>query len=432
MSAAAAAAPTSGVMEAGSWVLVRVDDERGTQLFVQLGDGATIPAGPRLGVQKLSLKPMIGTPFGTHWMFDPTAKGLVRCSTLDTLPSVGEDDAPANKDNRELLDDNQAQTTSADDLRQLRKEGATGDDLVKKCVEGSTTFASKTAFSQQKYIRKKQKRWDFRCSALEPTLARVIEYYVAKKPEKAMSLRVDSLAQLLNQANVHANSRTIVVDNAAGLVCGAVVQRQGGMGRVYNLCRGAPNNSVYDWLSLSSVAESTLRHVALTSDPLTVPPPPADAEERAPRDHRTVLATTSAVAELVADGASSLVVCAQHDPTEVFTALLPLLAAGCSFSFFCKHPEPLLSLSQTLRKEKTALNVLLTESFWREYQVLPDRTHPHVWMNMSSGFILSGQVVENTNERWRAGVGRTCTWGTESGGGAAAAEEPGAKRQRTE
>ena len=41
-------------------------------------------------------------------------------------------------------------------------------------------------------------------------------------------MRVDTLGQLLNLANVHPGGRYIVVDDTAGLVVGAVLERLGG------------------------------------------------------------------------------------------------------------------------------------------------------------------------------------------------------------
>jgi len=45
-------------------------------------------------------------------------------------------------------------------------------------------------------------------------------------------MRSDSLAQLLSNASVTAHSQVLVVDDALGLVVGAVTERMGGYGRV--------------------------------------------------------------------------------------------------------------------------------------------------------------------------------------------------------
>ena len=41
--------------------------------------------------------------------------------------------------------------------------------------------------------------------------------------------------------------------------------------------------------------------------------------------------------------------------------------------------------------------VTLTETWLRNYQVLPDRTHPEVLMSGGGGYILSGIVVDNAD-----------------------------------
>jgi tRNA (adenine-N(1)-)-methyltransferase non-catalytic subunit len=61
-------------------------------------------------------------------------------------------------DNRNLVDDNTAQTMSASDIHALKASGAGGAAIVAALAAASTTFASKTAFSQAKYIAKKTRK----------------------------------------------------------------------------------------------------------------------------------------------------------------------------------------------------------------------------------------------------------------------------------
>jgi tRNA (adenine-N(1)-)-methyltransferase non-catalytic subunit len=43
-----------------------------------------------------------------------------------------------------------------------------------------------------------------------------------------------------------------------------------------------------------------------------------------------------------------------------------------------------------------AVNVVLSEQFFRNQQVLPNRTHPFVNMSASGGYILSGSKMRPT------------------------------------
>lgn len=66
--------------------------------------------------------------------------------------------AGSGADNRELGDTNTAQTLNQDDIKQMKMDGKGGKDIIDALIENSASFAAKTVFSQEKYIRKKQKK----------------------------------------------------------------------------------------------------------------------------------------------------------------------------------------------------------------------------------------------------------------------------------
>jgi len=58
-------------------------------------------------------------------------------------------------DNRHLVDTGTAQELSAGDIARMKAEGASGVSIIAALAGSSATFAGKTAFSQEKYLRKK-------------------------------------------------------------------------------------------------------------------------------------------------------------------------------------------------------------------------------------------------------------------------------------
>ena len=52
-----------------------------------------------------------------------------------------------------------SQGLKRDDLLQLKADGATGEEMVQNLVENSSSFTQKTSFSQDKYLKKKQKKY---------------------------------------------------------------------------------------------------------------------------------------------------------------------------------------------------------------------------------------------------------------------------------
>jgi hypothetical protein len=62
--------------------------------------------------------------------------------------------------------------------------------------------------------------------------------------------------------------------------------------------------------------------------------------------------------------------------------------------------EPLAHCFLELQRNNLAINLRLTDTWMREYQVLPGRTHPHMTMSQNGGFLLTGiklDPVHGTN-----------------------------------
>ena len=59
--------------------------------------------------------------------------------------------------------------------------------------------------------------------------------------------------------------------------------------------------------------------------------------------------------------------------------------------------QPLLDLYQEL-KACGCTNLQLSETWLREYQVLPERTHPEVNMSGGGGYLLRGTKVVQGNQ----------------------------------
>lgn len=65
-------------------------------------------------------------------------------------------------------------------------------------------------------------------TTIEPTIFNVCEYWFNKDQNRIRDLRVDTLSQMLNLANVRPGGRYIAVDDASGLLVSAILERMGG------------------------------------------------------------------------------------------------------------------------------------------------------------------------------------------------------------
>ncbi|KAL7523099.1 hypothetical protein ACHAWF_000368 [Thalassiosira exigua] len=137
----------------------------------------------------------------------------------------------------------------------------------------------------------------------------------------------------------------------------------------------------------------------------------------------------------------SLIIATRYDPSATLLRLLPYLAPSCPFVVYHEFLEPLLEVFRTLQnyhapdagatengegvdqnagdgdddggresttpsspmmlRRNVAINLRLTDCWFREYQVLDGRTHPAMSMSQNGGYVLAGTKLcprTGTNE----------------------------------
>ncbi|CAH1262473.1 TRMT6 [Branchiostoma lanceolatum] len=443
----------------------------------------------------------IGLPLGSK--FEVRNKQLFQVphdSGVDQVPSEAEVDT--DKNNEKIQDDNRSQKLTKEDLKEMAKQGAKGEEIIEQLVQNNANFKEKTSFSQAKYLRKKGKKYLNYITILRPTLRLLCNMYMAKSPSKICHLRVDTLSQMLTVGNIHAHSKVIVVDSCQGLVLGAVMERMAGLGTLVQVYHGDfPFRHVYDAFNFPASFDETmlpfpmnqlnclhspqsikdgLQHdeSAVTSngeestglDVMKDTEPNVEDQkvEVTPEDSISAPRTDLSFAEGVSDSkeknessttakASSsdtevnmkgegdlpteapnadgstrkrppwkeykkdparlerqrerkerieqartvlqqgnmdglLIACKFH-PSPLVEALLPCLAPSRTFAVYCQHREPLVDCYTRLRGRGGVLNLQLTETWLRNFQILPGRSRPDMQMSGTGGYLLSGITV---------------------------------------
>ena len=92
-----------------------------------------------------------------------------------------------------------------------------------------------------------------------------------------------------------------------------------------------------------------------------------------------------------------LIIAAKQHPTNILLHLIKYLAPSRPFVVFSSYKEPLMDAYFAVKETGKTVFVTLSETWLRNYQVLPDRTHPEVLMSGGGGYILSGIVVDNAD-----------------------------------
>lgn len=103
--------------------------------------------------------------------------------------------------------------------------------------------------------------------------------------------------------------------------------------------------------------------------------------------------TKEARQRLLLTGADCILIAGSNAPTQLLLAALRFMRPGGCFAVFCENAEPLADALRRLRTLSLAANVRMCETWCREYQVLPKRTHPLMSMHGASGFLLTGNAV---------------------------------------
>ncbi|KAL3514760.1 hypothetical protein ACH5RR_027477 [Cinchona calisaya] len=432
----------------GCSVLLDINDgER--MVFERLTAAATL----KIGNKKCSLLPLIGCPFGSLFQVENGTDGSFLSRIFSTLEGNNdlqeEKESPTihgSKDNRELVDNNTAQSLTGEDIDEMRRKGASGVEIIEALITNSATFEKKTSFSQEKYRLKKQKKYAPRVLLRRPAARSICEAYFKKRPEQIGFLRMDALALLLSMANVTSHSDVLVVDMIGGLLTGAVAERLGGNGYVCNTFRGTipypvdivrifnfgkeiceriVSSSVTELCSssnLTSVSSDQLEDacdtriqsngevpsslLTLDTGEIMIPSEDGNTQKISPETSASPAlkpykgtkagqkAPPDAIKSWRENGFSSLIIAApQVDAWSMVKELLPLLSFSAPFAFYHQYQQPLALCMHNLQVGKMAIGLQISEPWLREYQVLPSRTHPHMQMSTSGGYVLSGTRI---------------------------------------
>lgn len=328
-----------------------------TYIFVEAKPGETF----RWHKTKIKVDPLIGAQFGAR--FEIRNGELVKMSRREDLL----EDAAGQADNRDYHDNNTAQRVDHTAIAQMRKDGVSGEDIIESLVQGSRTWDQKTEFAKEKYLKRKQRKYLPWIRILVPRGATIARAYFHKgNAKKHLLLRPDAIAQMLTRGNIRSGIDVLCVDGSGGILTGTIIERN--VRRVFSpyVETFPPSMDALQRFNFPKpTISTTLRQVRLGCHDTTT----GDDEYRA------------------------LVIASKHDPLTVLKAMLPLLRPSSPFVVYCDAIDPLLPSFKHLQTESDVVAVHLTEAWVRDFQVLPNRTHPTMTVSATGGFLLSGIKV---------------------------------------
>jgi len=263
-----------------------------------------------------------------------------------------------------------------------------------------------------------------------------------------MNLREDTLAQILTYANIYAGCQVLIFEHTLGIVTAAAAQRMGGYGKILSIYETQQPSFVetlskfnltyaqsasINWLHSGEIfnPKSAARQFpnqpdseAIERDDLKWPCPLQSHTKEflqtmsTPEQQRSFLQkragrfarklTRPSIPETrhyLHKKSHSMIIITKYDPLSTFLSMIPYLQPSCNFVIFCEYLEPLLKCFQHCQQRNLAMNLRLSDSWYRQYQVLKNRTHPYNTISQSGGFLFTGVKVvsqpENAHEESR-------------------------------
>ncbi|KAJ9119047.1 hypothetical protein QFC22_003538 [Naganishia vaughanmartiniae] len=312
----------------------------------------------------------------------------------------------------ELIDDISGQEAesnllTAEEIHALRAEGVDGAEIIRRQEERHNRFKLKTEFSKEKWRKRKEKKYSMAVTPLAPTPNNLIDYYNLRTPATILSLRRDTMSQLLNLSNIRPGGRYLVVDDAGGLLIGSILERLGGHGRIYVLTDsdsppGWPvleamnfERKVLDrclgWLNWSLASEEyTAVDGVDAGDDEDDEVPVGETEAEKEKREKKLQAKARRKAKQVEDleRTRDELHCGGWDGR-----LTPYLGGSAPIVIYSQYQPILAQTLNGMRSRPEYLAPTLTESFMRRYQVLPGRTHPTMSTSGTGGFLLHATRV---------------------------------------
>ena len=310
-------------IQRNDWVFLKMPS--GNTKLVQLSEEIEVIELGKFGSFKA--KDLIGQYFGISLQIHDN--GLCRY----IKPTVNFDDNGNN--NQFLYDDKTSQLLSQTEIEQMKSDNHSS--IIEEIVKNNQQFASKTSYSQAKYIKRKISKFSKHFCPMEVNVVNLLDYYRDKNWAKIMGLRIDSLSQILTYSNVHHKSRLIVCDDTAGLLGLALLERINS-GTLYFIHDGACPN--LDLLKYGKLQRYHCYPWYRFNTPLVYLEPKFGSTEKSLSKYQSM---ESEHAELLRGGFDGLIIASKFDPSQIIKKLLPLLNA--SSPIVCYSPYKEVSLT---------------------------------------------------------------------------------------
>ncbi|XP_049285402.1 tRNA (adenine(58)-N(1))-methyltransferase non-catalytic subunit TRM6 [Anopheles funestus] len=423
------------------------------QKYTKLQKFTNLKTVVNLGKDQVELRLAENHPYLTTFHLVPKQERGKRVYTLDALSTPSEIRnlkelliKESGNDNRNIIDDRQSQALSTEEILKLREECDSSSEVIGKLVENSKSFATKTEYSQEKYLKRKEKKYFEYITIRRPSVRLLADIYWRLDPEKVLGVRFDTLSQIISYSGVCSVGNFLLYESGTNGLLPAAILNSIGAETGAKLVHMHPGNVAQKQalLAMDYPAEqqarcvsvniySVLRHfyqdkeagnggkdveetASVTEEPVIV----AEQQEGINGNNKRKLEETDetsdateakqvkldkqkqpweleneAAASIMEEKFDSLVIVAKEHPYSILKALLPFVKSSRPVVIFSTSREILTECYVDMKTEASVTYLRVTSNWMRQYQILPNRTHPDVTMSGSSGYLLTGYTIGN-------------------------------------
>lgn len=412
------------------------------QKYTKLQKFTSLDTTVHLGKDQIELRALENQPYHSTFQLVPKEGRNRRLYSLDPVTEIRNLKELLIKesgvDNRNIVDDRSTQNLSAEEIQKLREECESSSEIVGKLVENSKSFASKTEYSQEKYLKRKEKKYFEYVQIKRPSIRLIADIYWRLDVDKVMGVRFDTLSQIISYSGVCSVGNFLLYESGTnGLLPAAFLNSigAGSSGRVVHLHPGNvaqkqalqamdfPQEQLERCISVNIY--SVLRHfhqskqkesekgvengkeavIAEGGDEENHKRKIESSEDDGPEAKQPKLEEVAkkppqqweldnaAACELMGEKFDALVIVAKEHPQNIIKALLPFVKPSRPVVVFSTTREILTECYMELKAAANVTYLRITSNWMRQYQILPNRTHPDVTMSANSGYLLTGYTI---------------------------------------
>jgi tRNA (adenine58-N1)-methyltransferase non-catalytic subunit len=415
------------------------------QKFTKLHKFTSADGTVVLGKDQVELKSAIGHPFETTFkmIYKESSKrriySLEACNEKVRIEAIAE----SGTDNRNIVDDGRSQALKPDEILQLRETSMGSKAIVEHLVENSKTFAIKTEFAQEKYIKRKEKKYADYIQIRRPTIRLLVEMYFRQDPDKILSIRMDSLSQIVSYSGVCDNGNYLLYESGSNgllpatlmnsiganttskllhLHPGNFAQRQAFLAmqfpeeqsdrcisvNIYSVLRHFYQEPVVTETNGNATDESKKRKLSTDTDEIgnankILKTDDTKIEIEAPsrlthaeKQKQKWMLENEAVCVAMREKVDGLVIASREHPMSILNALVPMVKPSRPVVVFSQSREVLMDCYVELKASDNITALRLFSNWMRHYQILPMRTHPDVNRSGNSGYLLYGITTKRS------------------------------------